>query len=362
MKIEIRAVIALRRALSEVKQVASDLCVILIMGRRETTRMRGRYDGFSLAASLYDSFEVDEIIAAMRASGLYVQYFEDELEFIAWHQSGGYDALPRRNKLVYTFAINGTGPGRRSFVPAYCAREEIPTVNSDTYTAAIDRHKFHCNRLLYAFGLPVPQSWFYEARTGWFQGEAPPIGMPVIGKATYEDGSIGLTDATIGPFTQQLQDAFAELSAALRQPLTVQEFIAGDEFEVPVIEFDGYHVPAPIVLLNAQGERFVDDVVSYDVSWRDDFGYALASEIAPETVDAARAAAIGVVTALGHRGFARIDFRVTPDGRPLVIDTTAHPHLTKSNAYAYLFQQMGFTYEEMLLILVATGAKRAGMI
>jgi D-alanine-D-alanine ligase len=362
MKIENEAVDALRRGLSEVKLVVADLGVILIMGRRETTQMRGRYEGFSLAASLYGAFEVDEIIAAMRSAGLYVQYFEDELEFIAWHQRGEYDRLPRQHKLVYTFAINGTGPGRRSFIPAYCAREQIPTVNSDTYTSAIDRHKFHCNRLLHTFGLPVPRSWFFDAQTRWFQGKSPPIGALVIGKATYEDGSIGLTEATIGPFTPQLQDAFAAQSRALQQPVTVQEFITGDEIEVPVIDFEGYQVPAPVLLLNSLGKRFVNDVVSYDVSWRDDYEFTLPSELAPETIEAARTAAIGVVSALGHRGFARIDFRVTHDGRPLVIDTTAYPHLTKTNAYSFLFQNMGFTYEEMLLILLATGARRAGMI
>jgi len=331
------------------------------MGRRETTHMKGEYEGFSLATSLYYGFEVDDIIAAYRSAGVYVEYFEDELDFIAWHQQGGLDRVRRRNKLVYTFAINGTGPGRRSFVPAYCAREQIPTVNSDAYTCAIGRHKFHCNRLLGAFGLPVPRSWSYDARSGWYRGEAPPDGLRVIGKATYEDGSIGLTEATIGPFDQQLQAALGEVSLALRQPLTVQEFIAGDEIEVPVFELDGYHAPGPVVLTN-QGKRFGETIISYDASWNDTTEYASASALASHTADAAIRAAVDVATALGHHGFARVDFRVGEDGRPLVIDTAAHPHLTKNSSYTFLFAELGFSFQEMMLTLAACGAKRAGII
>src|SRR5271155_66860 len=98
------AIDVVNRALSEVREIVESLCMILIMGRRETTCMKGEYDGFSLAASLYYAFEVDDIIAAFRSSGVYIQYFEDELEFIAWHQEGGVERLPRRHKLVYTFA------------------------------------------------------------------------------------------------------------------------------------------------------------------------------------------------------------------------------------------------------------------
>jgi D-alanine-D-alanine ligase len=352
----------IRASLSAVREIIADLCIILIMGRRETTVMKGRYEGFSLATSLYYSFEVDDIIAAFRSAGVYVEYFEDELDFIAWHQRGGFDRLPRTYKLVYTFAINGTGPGRRSLVPAYCSREQIFTVNSDAYTCAIGRHKFHCNRLLHTFGILVPRSWSYDYSGGWFSGHAPPIGLHVIGKATYEDGSIGLTKATIGTYTPAMDEAFAAVSSALKQPLTVQEFIAGEEIEVPVFDLGGYQAPSAVVLRTDTGERFGDTVISYQDSWKDNTQYASASLLSPTTAEWATRAAQMAATALGHRGFARVDFRIADDGRPFVIDTAAHPHLTKNSSYLFLFDQLGFSFDDMMLTLAASGAKRFGFI
>ncbi len=353
---------ALRSALSEIKRITADLCVILIMGRRGTAPARGDHAKFSIAASLYEGFEVDDIIEAYRSFGIYVACFDDELDFIAWHQEGGYESIPRRHKFVYTFAMHGTGPARRSFIPAYCARENIPTVNSDAYTCAIDRHKYHCNRLLDAFGILVPNSWSYETKTGWFQGRKPELGAHVIGKATYEDGSIGLTPATIGPYTPDLERAFAELSTALHQPITVQEFIAGDEIAVPVFALDGYHAPGPVLILSASGQRLAHEVISHDRKLTGDYTLAPPTSLQPETIQAATAAAIEIAATLGHRGFARIDFRIASDGRPFAIDTAADPHLTRTSSYAYLFERLGFTYPEMMLMLIATGARHIGLI
>lgn len=356
------AIVAINSALAKVRTIVEDLCIVLIMGRRETTVMKGSYDGFSLATSLYYAFEVDDIIAAFRSANVYVQYFEDEIEFMAWHQSGGLATVPRKHKLIYTFAINGTGPGRRSLVPAYCSREQIATVNSDAYTCAIGRHKFHCNSLLRTFGLLVPRSWSYDTRDGWFLGNAPPIGLQVIGKATYEDGSIGLTEATIGPFGPELEANFSRLSTALHQPLTVQEFIAGDELEVPVFDLDGHLAPAPVVLRTDSGEAFGNAVVSYADSWSDNTKYGPASLLSPDSARAATKAALTAAKALGHKGFTRVDFRVSEDGRPYIIDTAAHPHLTKTSSYMYLFGELGFNYDDMMLTLAASGAKRAELI
>ncbi len=359
---ETNIVDSVRRILSNLKPLLGAISVVLIMRRRETAQMQEPYKSFSLAASLYDTREIDEIISAFGSFGIYVEHFEDELEFIAWHRQGGFDRLPGQYKFVYTFATSGTGPARRSLIPAYCAQEYIPTVNSDAYTCAVGRHKFHCSRLLGTFGLPVPQSWSYDANSGWLDSESPAIGMQVIGKATYEDGSIGLTSAMIGLFGSKLEATFAEASRALRQPLTVQEFIEGDEIEIPVIELDGHHALAPVMVLNSKGERLMNQVVSYDLAWSDDYRFAAPLCLSPHTIKVAIKAATNVARVLGHHGFARIDFRVSRDGRPIIIDIAAHPHLTRASSYAHSLNQMGFSYDEMMLLLIATGARRLGII
>ena len=362
MILERNTTAAFANVLSDIKTLLADLCVILIMNSREDARMHEDYVGFSRTASLYDSAEIGDIISTFRSTGIHVEYFEDEMRFINWHQSGGYKDVPRRHKFVYSFAINGTGPARRSFVPAYCSQERIPTVNSDAYTSAVGRHKFHANQLLNSLGVPVPRSWLYDAGKGWFRNDKPLTGAYVIGKATYEDGSIGLTPATVGAFDTKLEAAFADLSIALRQPVTVQDFIIGDEIQVPVIELDHHCAPAPVMMLDSNGKRFERGVVSYDDAWSDHYRFAAPIGLTPKTITDATSTAVDIASALGHHGFARIDFRVGCDGRPLAIDIAAHPHLTRNSAYGWLFQEIGFSYDEMLLILIATAARRIGVI
>src|SRR5665213_2814614 len=149
----------IRNSVRQVRDIASRLSVILVISVRGQTRLRRDYEAYSVAASFLSSIELDDIIVSLRSEGIYVEHLADESEFIKWYSDGGYDSLPRPLKLVYTSAVNGTGPGRRSLIPAFCSLEGIPTVNSDAYSCAINRHKFHWSRLLESFGYPVPRCW-----------------------------------------------------------------------------------------------------------------------------------------------------------------------------------------------------------
>ncbi len=352
----------IRRLLDEVRAIASRTAVVLVIGVKGVTRLRRDYDGYSVSSSFLLGPEIDDFIGSLRDNGFFVRHFADETEFLAWVLSGGYHELPHEHKLVYTSAVNGTGPARRSLIPSFCALEGVPTVNSDAYSCAINRHKFHWNRLLKEFGFRVPRTWWFDAVDGWFQEDRPNHGRMVIAKSTFEGSSLGVSSQTCGEFSAEIEQHIAEASRALRQPMTVQEFIAGDELEVPVLELRRYVAPAPVAILKANGVRTPDQVLSYAEVWEDAYRFAEpvgytdweSAELGRIAVDAART--------LGFRGFSRIDFRVDERRRPFIMDVSSTPHLTRASSYAFLFSRMGFSYAEMLTGLVAVGAKRHSMI
>jgi D-alanine-D-alanine ligase len=345
---------------SQVERIAERLALILVISVRGQTRLRRDYDAYSVAASFLSSIELDDILISLRSKGIYVEHLADETEFISWYCNGGFDALPRPIKLVYTSAVNGTGPGRRCLVPAFCSLEGIPTVNSDAYSCAINRHKFHWNKLLGSFGYPVPRCWSYSSETGWFRDEKPRVGTHIIAKATFEGSSIGLRPSTVGIFEPAMELRLREVSCALGQPMTVQELIVGDEFEVPVIEATRNIAPLPISVLRSDGARLWDAVLTYDDVWIDQYKYAAPTNFAETLLTKLRESAVGACDSFPFRGFSRIDFRVDASGRPFIIDVSSTPHLTRSSSFAFLFELMGFSYADMLLALVATGARRHG--
>jgi hypothetical protein len=158
-------------------------------------------------------------------------------------------------------------------VPAFCAHFSIPTLNSDAYSCAINRQKFHVSRLLQSFGVIVPRSWYFLPGRGWWDDDKPPFGEAVVAKATYEGSSVGVDPDAVGPFSPRIEERIAFLGGALRQPITVQKLIAGFELEVPLACL-GSPKALGVAALTIKGEfRLGSSVLLYDNAWEDDYGF-----------------------------------------------------------------------------------------
>jgi D-alanine-D-alanine ligase len=344
-------------ALTEIRDVTEKVAAILVISVRDQTVIKNDYANYSIAAGFLQSFEIDEFTSSLRSSGFYVEHFYDEADFIAWVLSGGYQRIPHEFKLLYSSAANGTGPGRPTLIPAFAALMGLATANSDAHSCAINRHKFHCARLLKELGYPVPRTWSYEASSGWFHREQPDYGTMVIAKATFEDSSLGVSTQTVGEFSASLESNIADASRDLRQPMTVQEFIFGDEFEVPVLEIGQLVAPSPIAVYSERGLRNPEEVLLYDEVFDDGYLFAEPTGYDHHQLADISRLAVSVASTLGFRGFSRVDFRIDGRGKPFIIDVAVTPHLTRASSYHFLFSLMGFSYADMLAAMIASGVK-----
>lgn len=262
--------------------------------------------------------------------------------------------MPRLRKIVYTSALAGVGPGRRTLVPAFCAHRRIMTMNPDAYANALNRNKIHWNMLLQAMGITVPETWSYDHRQGWSDGKKPPEGAHVVGKATYEGSSIGLSRSTIGEYSVNLQNALHEVSKKLRQPMTVQRTILGNEVEVPVIRFGDRFVALNPVQIRPKHPSS-DGIITFEESKFDAYDFG---EYEGPSIDEIRRTAERISAIFPFAGISRIDFRISDDGTPFVIDVSGTPHLTEVSSVAHRFRCMGFAYDEMICTLVGLNVKR----
>lgn len=319
------------------------------------------YTHHSMRTSFLNDEEIDAIIEALRECGFYARHFADERDFFAWALGGGPAQLGVRWQLVYTSALNGSGPGRRALVPAFCAHFAIPTVNSDAYSCAINRQKFHVSRLLQSFGINVPRSWYFVPGRGWWDGERPPIGEPVLAKATYEGSSVGVDPEAVGPFSATIEERIAFLGESLRQPITVQALVAGFEVEVPLVRLGSPRALGAAALTLGGQARLDDRVLLYDEALEDAYGFSEASELFPQWIPALERMAERAADVLNFQGISRIDFRMTPQGEPFVIDVSSTPHLTPNNSTAYLFARAGLRYRDIFHTLVGIAVERHGL-
>lgn len=314
---------------------ASQLGIVVVANVKTRTSPSSDYKGQSVATEFFSDLEVQQILTELRSSDIFVTPFYDEREFMAWILAGGHRHLPVERVLVYNAAQNGTGPGRKSLIPAFCGIHGVPIAGSDAYVVSLCRHKFHLNRLLRSCGFSVPESWWYLGNGKWALGRQPVQGQSVIVKLTYESASLGLDEGSVGEWGEQLQKKAQVLTMNFEQPVIVQEFMPGLEVECPVVvnQDDKWSDAVSIRPNNAA------EFLTYDMVYDDRYTFGA---IDPSLVDAEylRAEAINIAELVGFKGIGRVDFRLNGERRPCVIDIATNPHLVDHSSVAYALNRV----------------------
>jgi D-alanine-D-alanine ligase len=355
-----QALEVIARALQAVKSIAETLTVPLVANLKSAGTEAGDYGTSSVATEYFSENEASQILLGLQECGFYTKLYPGEAAFIRAVLDGSFSNLPRARKLVYNTAQSGTGAGRKSLVPSFCALHGIPICNSDAYVLSLARHKFHVYAILRTLGLPVTDSWLFD-RAGWLFGRRPPPRVRLIAKACYESASIGLDQEGIGELSEMYEAMLRRKTAALRQPFVVQRFISGSEAEVPVLDLgNGPFALDPVAMTLDNNVVLGDRVLDYETVANDVGGFAACTHLDRATCDGMRAAAEQVFRALGMSAIGRVDFRIDSNGCFSITDVATTPHLVRHSAFSFAFSQAGFQHADVLGAVAAANARRFG--
>lgn len=308
---------------------------------RELERLRGCFARFGVACRVVRG--IGAFLRAAREGALFPPEASLKLVFDKTEGGGHRD---------------GFGPARRSIGPLLCKQFGYTYCHGDAYSAAITRHKYHQMLVLKDAGVPTPRTWMYDVGRGWLP-RSPERGQRVICKSTFEGWSIGVTEETIGPFTEQMGRVIRSRSYDLGQPVCVQEFLPGREIYVLVLEADEVFVAGMAEARSSTGPKAAGEVLVFEDHCRPGgIVYSEALGLGEPVTRALHRAAIQTFKALGMRGYGRVDFRVTPSGRIGVFDIADNPGTSAASSLSYILSQRGMDVEEIPAFLVGLCARR----
>jgi len=293
--------------------------------------------------------EIDTILAAEAvAAALTARSYATEIVALG-ADLGGIDALPaRRPRVVFKLADAVGGDGRLApLVPARLDAAGLAYTGAGTSAWLDTLSKIGTKLKLAHAGLPTP-AWSDDGRD--LDPDA-----PVIVKPVWEHGSLGLDEASVMRGEDAAQ-AVVERNARWQTEHFAESFIDGREFNVSLLEArDGVEI-LPIAEILFEGfDEGTARIVGYDAKWTPEsvtftgtpcrFGIERSDpRLAAELADLSRAC----WTLFGVRGYARVDFRVTPDGRPFILEVNMNPCLTPDAGFAAAAQEAGLAYETLI--------------
>jgi len=192
------------------------------------------------------------------------------------------------------------------------------------------------------------------------------LALPLIVKSLNEDGSTGISQASVVETDEKLAERVAFIHERIGTAAIAEQYIEGRELYVGVLGNNRLRV-LPVWELKFgtmadQGARLIaTEKVKHDPGYQERVGIAdgPAKDLTPEVRARIQQLAKRIYRTLGLDGYARIDFRLAADGTPYFIEANPNPEIAKSEEFATAARHDGLDYPDLLHRILALGTSRA---
>lgn len=264
----------------------------------------------------------------------------------------------RKQKIALAFlALHGPG-GEDGAIQGFLETLGIPYTGSGIQASAVGMHKVTTKTLLVSAGIPVPAGTVVKRGKTVASAvllRAEKLRWPVVVKPASQGSTIGVS---IVRKPEQWRAALA-LAHRYDTDAMVEAYIPGHEVTVSII---GRPKASPLVLpaveIVAPG-GFYDFAAKYE---KGKTQYLCPAPLSAAVTKEIRALALRTYEVLGCEGAARVDFRITPRGRPFVLEINTVPGMTETSLLPMAAAQATMAYDELTERILESALVRAARL
>jgi D-alanine-D-alanine ligase len=299
----------------------------------------------------YDSPKTVNLIgAALQSMGHSIVRLGGGREFLQ-------SILRQRVDLVFNIAEGrGNYRSREAQVPSVLEMLNIPYLGSDPQCLAICLDKPLTKKIVASSGISTPGWRVISDKKAQISWEG--FSFPAIIKPTYEGSSKGIRIGSLVHSLEEVPEIVGGVLERYRQPVMVEEYIGGEEVTVGIIgNFPPKVVGIMRVVPNKKGEHFVYSLeVKRD--WENLVDYECPAKLEKNILDRLTQSSLHVFQLLGCRDFARLDFRVDPEGIPYFLEINPLPGLGDYSDLVIMATKQGWRYEELIGAILGAALER----
>ncbi len=276
---------------------------------------------------------------------------------------GGSEFLDniRSERVDFVFNIaegRGNYRSREAQVPSVLEMLGIPYSGSDPQCLAICLDKPLTKQLVLAAGVCTPKYQVITDREQLGRISWNGISFPAIVKPIYEGSSKGIRLNSVVDSPEQAAAVVGRLLEYYHQPVMVEEFIAGDEVTVGIIGNSPPKVAGMMRILPRRSEPLFVYSVEVKRDWKAQVDYECPVRLDEEVLEKIRISSLRAFDVLGCRDFARLDFRISPEGMVHFLEINPLPGLGTYSDLVIMAIKMGWTHEELIVAVLDAALKR----
>lgn len=238
---------------------------------------------------------------------------------------------------------------------------EIPFTGAGAMGLMLCRDKRLCKQLLTLHKIRVPHFLSLPYNQAIRIPKHSPF--PLIVKPAFEDSSEGISNASIVYDEDALRQRAEFIHERWKQAAIAEEYVGGRELYVSVIGNKRLTVlPPRECFFNADGDEG-PVILTYRCKWDDayrdkwsiEFGFA---ELEPTVLKNIERVCKRTFRVLQLQDYGRIDLRLTPDDRLVVLEANPNPDIAYGEEVAEAAHKAGIDYESLVDKIIHLALKR----
>lgn len=235
--------------------------------------------------------------------------------------------------------IHGT-PGEDGKLQSYFDMIGLPYINSGTFGSTLTSNKWACNSFIRAFGISTAKAILIRKSSTPNPIEiADEIGFPCFIKPNGGGSSFGISKVkTLMEMPGAIAKAFEE-----DNEVVIESLVAGREITCGLY-FDGNEiVTLPPTEIISENEFF-----DYAAKYEGESNEVTPADITSELTQLIQNKAKSIYRRIGLRGLARIDFMVTAEGEPFLIEVNTTPGMSEESIVPQQIAAAGRVLKDVL--------------
>jgi D-alanine-D-alanine ligase len=225
----------------------------------------------------------------------------------------------------------------------------IPYTGNTPITLGLAQDKVLTKKLLNSEHIPTPDYEVYDEYP-----DDTHLSYPLIAKPSREDGSVGITQHSVIENRSELQQVVNRLLHKYQQPILVEKFIAGREFNVAVFGNRDLHtLPVSEISFRDVGKSY-HAITSYEAKWLEEHPlYHQTPSVCPADIEKElkqnlESTALRVFRILGGRDYGRVDFRMDEQNQIYVLEYNPNPDIAADAGFSKALKAAGIPYENFI--------------
>ncbi len=249
-------------------------------------------------------------------------------------------------------------------VVSYLELMRVPYTGCNPRGLVLARDKALSKKILHYHRIRVPRFMVVPLRRRARRRKG--LEFPLIVKSLIEEASTGIAQASVVDSDDKLEERVRFVHEHVRTDAIVEQYVEGRELYVGILGNRRLSVLPVWELkmdeLPEDARRIATRRLKIDVQYQRKHG--IIAEEAKDLSDATRRHIVNtskrIYRALDLSGYARLDYRLAPDGRLYFLEANPNPEIAQVEEFACASAAAGMSFEKMLSRIVGLGIRAAG--